>query len=777
MKQAAGAETHYVYDDFDLLRYVLSPEASQSLTTQSGEIGDYTNNTTIQNLCYYYEYDDKKRMKLKKLPGKAVEYMIYDPRGRLVLLQDGNLRKDTLWLFTKYDILNRPIITGKYYNDQIPEPDAMQSHVNSLYDQQTKEYYETLNIEHEYGYTNNSFPDIESRNCEVHTISFYDNYDYILSSQFNGRYSFQENELDFMFLPVNYRTRGLLTATKTRLLETKDLGTISVDWVLSANYYDKYNQLIQILTDNHFGSLDIISNKINFTGQLLTTKTNHRSNTTYTIVETQFFEYDHSGRLINTFHQLGSTKPVHLSNQVYYDYGSLKDKKLHEVSGKWTQSILYKYNIRGWLTDINDIDKQGDDYYCMKLKYDDADNPQYNGNIGQVFYKYTIGEGNHLFSYDELNRLTAAEYSGNGDFSASYSYDLNGNIQSLNRDGLIGESIWGAIDELSYTYTGNQLMAVDDNTAAQYQNNGYSDHGSFEPQEFAYDNNGNMTNDLNKRTMNLEYNYLNLPNKIQILNQDGLNSIYYIYDAAGNKLRKQTETEGTIVKTTDYLGNFVYEDNKLSFILTAEGRITPKEGGGYDYQYFIKDHLGNARVLFNVDSLQQVNMYYPFGMLADGMRLNQSLSNDNRYLYNGKELQDDFGLDWYDYGARFYDAQLGRWHSADLLAENYNSWSPYNYALNNPIKFIDPDGREVYFHGEDASKAVSALQKKTSLKLTYDTKTHMISATGESQSKLDTELMGAIGDKGIKVNLYTTKENSFQSKDGSIQTLLMRIKG
>jgi len=501
-----------------------------------------------------------------------------------------------------------------------------------------------------------------------------------------------------MFLPVNYRTRGLLTATKTRLPETKDLGTISVDWVLSANYYDKYNQLIQILTDNHFGSLDIISNKINFTGQLLTTKTNHRSHTTYAIVETQSFEYDHSGRLINTFHQLGSTKPVHLSNQVYYDYGSLKDKKLHEVSGKWTQSILYKYNIRGWLTDINDIDKQGDDYYCMKLKYDDADNPQYNGNIGQVFYKYTIGEGNHLFSYDELNRLTAAEYSGNGDFSASYSYDLNGNIQSLNRDGLIGESIWGAIDELSYTYTGNQLMAVDDNTAAQYQNNGYSDHGSFEPQEFAYDNNGNMTNDLNKRTMNLEYNYLNLPNKIQILNQDGLNSIYYIYDAAGNKLRKQTETEGTIVKTTDYLGNFVYEDNKLSFILTAEGRITPKEGGGYDYQYFIKDHLGNTRALFNADSLQQVNMYYPFGMLADGMRLNQSLSNDNRYLYNGKELQDDFGLDWYDYGARFYDAQLGRFHTQDRFSEKYYSLTNYGYAANNPVLMIDVNGDSLWIN-------------------------------------------------------------------------------
>ncbi len=145
-------------------------------------------------------------------------------------------------------------------------------------------------------------------------------------------------------------------------------------------------------------------------------------------------------------------------------------------------------------------------------------------------------------------------------------------------------------------------------------------------------------------------------------------------------------------KQTDYIGNYIYEDNKLSFILTDKGRIVP-DSSGFAYEYFIKDHLGNTRLVVKDTAVISEAHYYPFGMQINALSYTNPLQRvANKYLYNGKELQDDFGLGWLDYGKRFYDAEVPRFTSVDPLAEKYYSISPYAYVANNPLIFIDPNG-------------------------------------------------------------------------------------
>jgi RHS repeat-associated protein len=136
------------------------------------------------------------------------------------------------------------------------------------------------------------------------------------------------------------------------------------------------------------------------------------------------------------------------------------------------------------------------------------------------------------------------------------------------------------------------------------------------------------------------------------------------------------------------------------------GESTEFVGAGglvWQYEYTLKDHLGNTRVTFaDIDGnrtiepnteINQINHYYPFGLNMEGNWNGASAEAKNKYQYNGKELQTDFGLNWNDYGARLYDSERGQWTAVDPLAEKYISMSPYHYVENNPIKLIDPDGK------------------------------------------------------------------------------------
>jgi len=187
-------------------------------------------------------------------------------------------------------------------------------------------------------------------------------------------------------------------------------------------------------------------------------------------------------------------------------------------------------------------------------------------------------------------------------------------------------------------------------------------------------------------TASVEYNLLNLPKKVS----KGTDNISYIYSATGTKLAM---LKGITV-VNFYAGTCVYKGNKtLDYALHPEG-VVRATGQGLSYEYFLKDHLGNVRIVFGSDgAVLQTTDYYPFGM----SHTPKAKENENRYLYNGKEQQDALlsgvKFDWYDYGARFYDPQLGRFHSVDPMVENgHHNYTPYAYAYNNPILYIDPLG-------------------------------------------------------------------------------------
>jgi RHS repeat-associated protein len=265
------------------------------------------------------------------------------------------------------------------------------------------------------------------------------------------------------------------------------------------------------------------------------------------------------------------------------------------------------------------------------------------------------------------------------------------------------------VDDLTYTYTTsnniktNQLLQVSDAGVSSSAVDDYP--GTVYGASYTYDANGNMISDEAKDLHLYYHRTLNLPQMI-VFGQD--NRLFYHYTATGAKLIKHTQTASSTENYTHYIGNIVYNGGTLAYIITEEGRMVAIGTGAdrtFAYEYNIKDHLGNARATFtgsnlggSVDVVQTTN-YYPFGLVMNQSNSNTSSSfQKNKYLYNGKELQDDKmtseAMNLYDYGARFYDPQIGRWTTIDPKAEKFIKWSPYNYCYDNPINYIDPDGNE-----------------------------------------------------------------------------------
>jgi RHS repeat-associated protein len=579
----------------------------------------------------------------------------------------------------------------------------------------------------------------------VLTKNYYDNY------SFAGAPSPLPNLPDSQF-GVTPNVKGLQTGTWVKVLDNASSTTAEISYTL----YDKKYRPVRSYTKNHLGGYTQVDTNMDWAGRTIYTITKHkRTNAATELLVKDMFTYSPQDKLLVHKQKINTLPEQLISSNTYDDLGQLTSKNVGgtDVTGAaGLQKVDYAYNIRGWLKEINKVDNLQDDLFAFKINYNDATTATklYNGNISETFWKTSTDNvlRKYDYKYDDLNRLLQADYSkqGNTAFNSyleHLSYDKNGNIKTLLRNGGMdtdGYQFANPIDNLTYLYdtdNKNQLLRVFDATANPQgfkdDNNGSSlITEKAQAPDYGYDANGNMTKDDNKGIQTITYNHLNLPTRITFVNG---NNITYLYNASGQKVNKVvTEKIGTqnIITTTDYLNGYQYVNNILQFFPHAEGYVKVT-GTSYNYVYNYTDHLGNIRLSYskepasNALKVIEENHYYPFGLKHTGYNsdrfvieispvlprpvtktiwrpifeeiefipynpANFNASLNYNYKYNGKEYQDELGLNMYDYGARNYDAAIGRWMNIDPLAELAYEITPNRYCYNNPLRYIDPSG-------------------------------------------------------------------------------------
>ena len=304
-----------------------------------------------------------------------------------------------------------------------------------------------------------------------------------------------------------------------------------------------------------------------------------------------------------------------------------------------------------------------------------------------------------------------------GVFREILGYDAHGNITSVTRKGKKSSSTYGTMDNLTLSYDGNRLAGVSE-TVADYDFAGSFEYKKANGSQYAYDDNGSLVADKSRGITYVAYDVNNNPQQIYI---DNAGDTKYVYDASGRKLRvihltavpnimrkfgrkpaDLTPSQILYADTTDYLlgGSLVMRNGRVDKVL-FEGGYAQATGVGiiadtFAFNYYNQDHLGNNReVVDSAGTVIQVTSYYPFGTpYADPAAVMDA--DYQPYKYNGKELDRMHGLDTYDYGARQYDPILGRWDRVDPLCEKYYSVSPYAYCHNNPVMYVDPNGKDDY---------------------------------------------------------------------------------
>jgi len=707
-------DTYYIYDSRGNLVVIVPPALAAEY--RYGDVPyDY-----IYEYAYIYEYDGRNRRCSAKMPGADAVLTEYDGADRPLFVQTGEQRKRNESTFHIYDKFGRECITGTCsYN--IPAPGQ------SLYFNEVPYCAYTGG-----GWMGYDVYGLALTGVRIMTVNYYDTYGFA-----DGHSELAYTKEDGYGRKFN-KAQGLLTGRATACLCP---GKDDSGYIYEAVYYDWRQRVVHRKATNYLEGTDAHFYAYNFSGQ----ETAHRHVHTgrvqlkpATTVQETTTTYDHAGRLLRRTHSVNGSEPVTIASCEYDEFGRLLSDSRN---GNAALTTGYKYNIRSWMTGISGS------LLDMSMCYETGEyggRPCFSGNMSSLQWQAGDGkERSYSFSYDGLSRLTGAAYldvsSGqSGQYDTEYSYDKQGNILSLRRSGLRDGGVCGIIDDLTYEYDGNRLRKVSDAVGGPYYKGAmHFNDGAYADTEYTYNLDGSLVSDKNKKIKEVRYNIAGLPESILF---DNKKNIEFTYTATGEKLRADyvldilsiedpkisvlgldAELPGEIsgddlkplrpslkdsigmtdeyitlmygLHRIDYCGNVIYENLRLDRLLFDGGYVTFTNKKPV-YHFCLSDHQGNVRVVADANgNVEQVNHYYPFGAL-----FGESTGKDvHRYKYNGKELDRLLALDWYDYGARWYDPVLARWHVIDPMAEVYSGVTPFGYCQNNPINKIDPDGTDDYY--------------------------------------------------------------------------------
>ena len=467
--------------------------------------------------------------------------------------------------------------------------------------------------------------------------------------------------------------RGLKTYEKLLLMESNTQIGIMIYYAERAFYYDDKGRLKRMVERNHRDGVSHIDYQYDFCGNTIqrTEYIQPMANMPVDTLTVQY-TYDHAGRLLSETTTLNSSDPV----TVDFSYNELGQLVGQSDNGEISET--YEYNLQGWISNYQAI-KPGNEnpLFRYSLRYYDPrynEQKSYTGGISEWEWQHQNDvQQTYTFTYDSFARMIDnRHYHGamlrDGYAERNITYDRNGNIKTLKRYTTGNSGV-----DFTYTYEGGRLKSV-------------------QGKEYTYDHCGNVAHE-GLEDLDITYNFLNLP--WQIIRNRTKERIIYSYLSDGKKVLSVDPNGHGLL----YVGSLVYNHldwytPELESAPFSGGRIEVSEGQNgkvYTPYYYVTDHLGSVRAVVADGEVLDKCDYYPFGKK---WITPESGAPRSRYCYNGKEQQWAGMSGLLDYGARFYNPNIGRWLSIDPLAVKYANITSYAYLGNNPIRRIDPNGEE-----------------------------------------------------------------------------------